>query len=115
MEFLARAVAKENCCVLICCFMPDHLHAIITGRTAESNAKKAFERFKQVSAFKLKKQGFEWQKDYHDRVIRKSDDLNAIVGYVSENPIRAGLADSPFTYHGIASIGVDLREVLTGR
>ncbi|MCH7904827.1 MAG: transposase [Armatimonadetes bacterium] len=114
VEFLAKAVATENCGVLIYCFMPDHLHAIITGRTAESDVKKAFERFKQVSAFNLRKEGLAWQKDFHDRVVRKSEDLDAIASYVSENPIRAGLADSPFEYHGIGSIGYDLKEVLIG-
>ena len=114
IKYLAQAVAKEHCGVLVYCFMPDHLHTIVTGLTDESDVKRVFERFKQVSAFNLRKEGFSWQKDYYDHVIRKSEDMKSIVRYIGDNPVRAGLVQSPLDYHGIRSIGIDLKEALGG-
>jgi REP element-mobilizing transposase RayT len=32
-----------------------------------------------------------WQKGYHDRAVRREDDLQSIARYVVANPLRAGL------------------------
>ena len=33
-----------------------------------------------------------WQKGYHDRALRREEDLKATARYIVQNPIRAGLA-----------------------
>lgn len=43
-----------------------------------------------------------WQRPYHDHAVRREEDLNAVIGYLLNNPVRAGLVegshDYPFRY-----------------
>jgi REP element-mobilizing transposase RayT len=39
----------------------------------------------------LQRQGPFWQPQYHDHAVRKDEDLNEIVRYALNNPVRAGL------------------------
>jgi REP element-mobilizing transposase RayT len=55
------------------------------------------QRIKGHSAISINRvfanQGQLWQKGFHDRAIRKEEDLQAIARYVVANPLRAGLVD----------------------
>lgn len=55
------------------------------------------QRIKGRSAISINRvlgsQGQLWQKGFHDRAIRKEEDLQAIARYVVANPLRAGLVD----------------------
>ncbi len=50
----------------------------------------------------LGRRGTFWQKDYYDRYIRNDRQLEDVVNYIINNPIKAGLAqnwdDWPYTY-----------------
>ncbi len=41
---------------------------------------------------KLRREGPLWQPGFHDRAIRKEEDLQAVARYIVANPVRAGLA-----------------------
>ena len=41
----------------------------------------------------LGNQGQLWQKGFHDRAIRKEEDMQEIARYVVANPLRAGLVE----------------------
>jgi putative transposase len=75
--------------------MPDHLHWLITLQTGTIS--KLMQRIKGRSAISINRalgnQGQIWQKGFHDRAIRKEEDLQAIARYVVANPLRAGLVD----------------------
>ncbi|MDQ7996226.1 MAG: transposase [Luteibacter sp.] len=73
--------------------MPDHWHGIIQlGEDADLS--KTIGKMKSRVTRALRKTGREspvWQRAFHDRALRKEDDLKAMARYVVANPIRAGL------------------------
>jgi REP element-mobilizing transposase RayT len=95
-----QSAERESFEILAYCFMPDHLHALVT---AVSNAAD-FTRFarlaKQRSGFQFVRMTGEalWQKSYFDRTLRDDECPASLVRYIIENPIRAGLASSPADY-----------------
>ena len=74
--------------------MPDHVHWLmqLTGR---KNLSITVGNVKAISAKKtnilLGRTGPIWQTGFHDRAIRKEEDLPAVARYIVANPIRAGL------------------------
>lgn len=97
--------------------MPDHLHVIIGGNESTSRPKEVMDEFKQTTSqwFVNNKPNIHWQKDFHDHIIRISDDWRNHVNYILRNPVRAGLAEYPLDYPFLGSIGVDLADVLHDR
>ena len=84
------------------CFMPDHLHSLVTAIRDDSDFKKFVAMFKQRSGFDHRRATGDhlWQENYYEHVLRSEEALPAVVGYVLGNPWRAGLvkncADYPF-------------------
>lgn len=113
VEMLRQACDEHQCVALVYCFMPDHLHVILRGQSAEANLWRAVVQFKQRSGFWLaQEQGCRWQKDFYDHVMRKDEDVKAQIRYVVDNPVRKGLVgrwdEHPYT----GAIGVDLKTIL---
>jgi len=75
------------------CFMPDHLHGLVTATRDDSDFRKFVAMFKQRSGFNHRRESGShlWQKNYYEHVLRSEDALAAVVGYVLGNPLRAGL------------------------
>ena len=75
--------------------MPDHLH-FVAGLKQGSLAQ-LVHSLKSYTAHEINKllqrQGPFWQSQYHDHAIRKDVDLNEIVLYTLNNPVRAGLVN----------------------
>ncbi|HCN46591.1 MAG TPA: transposase [Pseudomonas sp.] len=73
--------------------MPDHLHWLIELRNV--TLKTLMRRFKSRSTCVVNKacgrQGKLWQQGFHDRALRREQDIVAIARYIVANPIRAGL------------------------
>jgi REP element-mobilizing transposase RayT len=67
--------------------MPDHLHWLFQLGQGELSAVVA--RIKSISARRLGRPV--WQAGYHDRAVRREEDLPTLARYVVANPIRAGL------------------------
>jgi len=84
--------------------MPDHLH-FVTG-LMQGSLSQLIHSLKSYTAKKinilLNRQGPFWQRHYHDHAVRQEEDLNAVVLYTLNNPVRAGLVtdfhDFPFWY-----------------
>jgi REP element-mobilizing transposase RayT len=83
--------------------MPDHVHWMI--QLGENNSlSRVVNRLKSASARRLNqlldRQGPVWDKAFHDRALRREDDLRAMARYVITNPLRSGLVkrvgDYPF-------------------
>jgi REP element-mobilizing transposase RayT len=109
---LRMACDLHACEVLVYCFMPDHLHAVLLGTSAEADTWKAFVHFKQKTGYWLKRRRsrISWQKDFYDHVLRAEEDLASHIRYIVENPVRKGLVrhwqDCPFT----GSMGLNLTQ-----
>jgi len=86
--------------VLAYCFMPDHLHLLMEGRTESADLPGFVHQAKQRSAFRFKARfGTRlWQPSYFDRVLREDDDPRAVARYILENPVRSGLIGEPGGY-----------------
>lgn len=114
VEILRMESADHKSEVAIYCFMPDHLHLILKGTEKASRPKKAMDSFKYLTGQWLAENSpeFEWQKDYHDHIIRSGEDGDGHVVYIACNPVRAGLVESPLDYPFTGSLATDWRELL---
>ena len=76
--------------------MPDHLHWLMIPGTEALDA--VVRRVKSRSARSIHRvfgtRGTLWQKGYHDRAVRKDEDIRAMARYIIANPLRAGLVES---------------------
>ncbi len=74
--------------------MPDHLHWLVQlgGTASLSDTVKTFKarvgrRLNAAGGHR----GSVWQKGFHDRALRKDEDLPTAARYIVANPLRAGL------------------------
>ena len=81
--------------------MPDHLHWLfqIIG-TRDLSA--CVSLVKSLSAREIRASGGTvgsvWQRGFHDRAIRREEDLVGVARYIVANPLRAGIVDSMGDY-----------------
>lgn len=84
------AGARLLCWVL----MPDHWHGLIELRASTTLAD-ALQRAKGRCAFAVNRArgrgGRVWSPGYHDRALRREDDMLRAARYIVANPLRAGL------------------------
>jgi REP element-mobilizing transposase RayT len=73
--------------------MPDHFHWLVELRTGSLGP--LMRRVKSGSSRAIVAAGAGplqiWQKGYHDRALRREDDLLKTARYIVANPLRAGL------------------------
>ena len=115
VAILETQLSRYDCIAPIYCFMPDHLHTVIRGRSDAARPSRAFMAFKHVSGYLMGSRGLEarWQKSYYDHIVRQGEDLHVQMWYVAMNPVRKALAASPYAFPGVGAIGVDLQDSLT--
>jgi putative transposase len=103
---LARAAERTGFDVLAYCAMPDHLHLLIEGRAASSDAKQFIKLSKQLTEFAHRQRWHArlWQASAWDRVLRTEDDSWAVIRYILANPVHAGLVKEPLDYPFSGSI-----------
>ena len=79
--------------------MPDHMHALIEGRSAADLRRFliAFRR-RATLATTFTAPGGLWQDGYFERVLREDDEPYAVIDYILNNPVRAGLVTHAVDY-----------------
>ena len=75
--------------------MPDHLHLLVSLGESESLSK-LMQRVKATTSAAARAPGDAglartWMRGYHDRALRREEDVVATARYVVMNPVRAGL------------------------
>jgi putative transposase len=96
---LTDAATRHGCKVRAYCFMPDHLHVILRGQTAEADTWAAMFGFKRRSGVWLSKAlGVAWQKGFYDEILSSGKEADAMVGYVLANPVRKGIVEDWWDY-----------------
>lgn len=73
--------------------MPDHFHWLIELKSStlpELMLATKSRSAREINA-RLGRSGRLWQKGFHDRAIRREEDLLAVARYIIANPLRAGL------------------------
>ena len=90
------------------------MHLLLEGADERADVVETMRTWKQRTGFDWKgRTGTRlWQKGFHDRVLRDSDDTRAVVRYVLENPIRAGLVRQGNEYRWLGSSRYTLDELL---
>jgi REP element-mobilizing transposase RayT len=80
--------------------MPDHVHLLLEGATDDADLREAVRVWKQLvgHAWKSQTKAPLWQTGFHDRVLREGDDTRAVVRYLLNNPVRAGLVQNAADY-----------------
>ncbi|MGA0585905.1 REP-associated tyrosine transposase [Dyella sp. KRB-257] len=74
-------------------FMPDHWHGLIELGDRDDLAC-VMNRFKALVSKRIREvapQTRLWSHGFHDRALRRQDDVRAVARYVIANPVRAGL------------------------
>jgi putative transposase len=97
---ILRTASEFGFAVIAYCFMPDHVHLLVAGTTASANLR-AFVKLARQRAGSLYVRANHqhlWQRGYHDRVLRSSDDVHRFVKYIVDNPVRAGLVQRAEDY-----------------
>jgi len=101
--------------VLAYCLMPDHLHMLLEGTSPTADFREAMRQWKQQTARSWKMHTGQrlWQAGYHERVLRESDDTRAVVAYLLNNPVRAGLVAAAKEWPWIGSSTYTVADLAT--
>jgi putative transposase len=100
VEALAEYSPKYDMQLFAYCLMPDHLH-ILARPEGVFPITRYIKSIKGKTTFKLHKLGFQgsvWQRSFNDHAVRVSEDLNTIIKYILENPVRSGLVSIFYHY-----------------
>ena len=81
--------ARDSHKTLAYVVMPDHLHWLLELR--QGSLSQLVGRVKSICAKRIGRRV--WQDGFHDRALRKEEDLRAMARYVVANPLRAGLVE----------------------
>ncbi len=97
------------------CFMPDHLHLLVSGIKETSDGMAFMNGFKQRTAYEFKQrtQARLWQHKSYDHILRPSESWEGVAYYIWMNPVRKGLCVRPEEWPFSGSDTVDWRRFLT--
>jgi len=100
LRTLHKTAEQRNFHIWAYCFMPDHLHLLIEGKTENADMRKFVSIFKQRTAFWFKRRYAArlWRPSYYDRILRKDEAISAVARYIFENPVRKGIATDYLQY-----------------
>jgi REP element-mobilizing transposase RayT len=112
----AREIVMNSCLhdngtrydLLAAVVMPDHVHMILIPLINDQERRvwllpEILDAVKGASAHlinkNLSRRGPVWQQESFDHVLRSSENLDAKIQYVLENPVRRGLVANSAEYH----------------
>lgn len=112
-ELLIEESVRCECDIPIYCFMPDHLHLMVRGRSESSLIKGCVDKFKLRAGIWVGTNypNFSLHTNYWDHVVRGSEDWRNQAVYIALNPVRAGLVDHAYDYPGTGCIGINRDEM----
>ncbi|WP_176509641.1 MULTISPECIES: REP-associated tyrosine transposase [Pseudomonas] len=95
VQQLRKSDEDKACRSLAWVLMPDHLHWLI--ELHDVGPSDLMCAFKSRSSCALYRAGANrrhiWQSSFHDRALRREEDVKAVARYIIANPIRAGLVE----------------------
>jgi REP-associated tyrosine transposase len=114
LKFLVERAAADYFAIQAYCFMPDHLHLLVSGTSDESDCMGFMNGFKQKSAFMFKQQRGErlWQHKTFDHILRPNDRWEGVAYYIWMNPVRKGLCLNPGDWPFSGSKTIDWKSLL---
>ncbi len=113
LDALAEESVKSGFIVWGYCFMPDHLHLILEGQSMSADVQAFMKTFKQKTGFAYRRKssapaGKLWQSGYYDHVLRRDENLQSVLQYVFNNPVRKQMVSHFMDYPYLGSLAVEL-------
>ena len=103
VDVLRQQAAKAGVAIYGYCVMPDHVHMVLSP-SPDCDIVCFVGEFKnlvQRAAWQVGVKGSFWQASFWDHFLRAEEQLERVVEYVLDNPVRQGLAaerrDYPFS------------------
>jgi len=104
-EMLVHAAVRYRVATPVYCLMPDHAHWVVCGLAEHSDSRLAASFLRRFTEPMFSGLAMAWQKQAYDHVLlgreRLPQAFRAVVEYIQENPVRAGLvargADWPYS------------------
>ncbi|MBY0232003.1 MAG: transposase [Gemmataceae bacterium] len=90
------------------CIMPNHVHVLLIPKETDSLGEHASPLARAMHAIKsytskeankiLGRQGRFWQDESYDHWVRDDEELEGIIDYIADNPVKAGLVLHPWRW-----------------
>ena len=111
---ILRVSIEQQFALIAYCFMPDHVHLLVEGQTAQADCRRFIARAKQFSAFYYRKAFGErlWQRFGYEHVLRREEETLSVARYILENPVRGGVVQTADAYPFIGSSVHTVTEIL---
>jgi putative transposase len=109
IQELRKITERMDIFVHAFCVMPDHVHLLAEGKTANSDVVRFVAQWKQSTGYLFRHElppRF-WQRQFYDHVLRKAADSEAVAWYIWMNPVRKGIVAEPGMYPFSGSFTVD--------
>jgi len=106
INLIKEHAKKYNIFVYAYCLMPDHLHLLIVP----SKDKSIIDFIREIKSLSTKiawKKGFSgsiWQRSFYDHFVRKEENIEKVVEYILNNPVRKGLSETQKEYKYMGSL-----------
>jgi putative transposase len=93
---ILRTASEHGFDVLAYCFMPDHLHLLVQGRSPDARLLFFAKSCRQRTTVAVRRPdgALLWQRGYHERTLRSDDRVDIVAKYIEGNPVRAGLVQT---------------------
>jgi REP element-mobilizing transposase RayT len=113
VDVLRARASRTGVAVHGYCVMPDHVHLVVSP-SATCDIVTFVGQFKNLTQRATWARGAAgplWQRSFWDHFLRADEDLLAVVPYVLENPVRAGLVSCWRDYPFSGSVSFDLADL----
>jgi len=115
LTLLGERARAEGFAIQAYCFMPEHLHLLVSGNNATSDCLAFINGFKQRSGFAFKQETGQrlWQHKSYDHILRPDEGWQAVACYIWMNPVRTGLCKHPQEWPFSGSQTVDWHRLMS--
>ena len=112
VQVLREQAGKTEVPIYAYCIMPDHVHLVLDPSTSCDIVTFVgrFKNLAQRAAWREGVRGTFWQTSFWDHFLRREEQLQVVVDYVLNNPVRAGLVEQWQDYPFSGSLVFDLSE-----
>jgi putative transposase len=112
VDVLKAHARKTGVLVHAYCIMPDHVHLVLEA-SATCDIVTFVGQFKnlaQRAAWRRGVDGAFWQTGFYDHFLRRDEQLETVLRYVVDNPVRAGLVHAAQDYPFAGSLVLDVTQ-----
>ena len=94
-----RTASEQKFAILAYTFMPDHFHTVVEGTDDAADLRRFASLFRKRATITCRRPGQRlWQNGYYERVLRPGANVLAVIDYVLDNPVQAGLVEKATDY-----------------